>query len=157
MSISSPVRKAIYLSPSRLELLHRRHNLSGGAAACKVCAVESCRMSWPEFADWLRREGFRVEKVRPLYITLAAPGMPYTCFGWMKSCAESDRLLALLEAEHPSQPAPLGGQGVKVQEHLRYRLLAFGFISASCFTCSINRSATPSSSPCAPSSFVSIT
>lgn len=29
MSIYSPQRKAIYLSPNRLDLLHRRHGLSG--------------------------------------------------------------------------------------------------------------------------------
>jgi hypothetical protein len=65
-----------------------------------VCAVQSGKVSWSAFADWLNAKGFRVEKARPVYITLAAPGIPYTRFGWLHSCAEFDRLLDLLETEH---------------------------------------------------------
>jgi hypothetical protein len=65
-----------------------------------VCTVQSGKVSWSEFADWLNAKGFRIEKARPLYITLAAPGIPYTRFGWLHSCAELDRWLDLLEAEH---------------------------------------------------------
>ncbi len=100
MSIYSPQRKAIYLSPNRLDLLHRRRGLSDHQNGCMVCAVQCGKVSWQEFADWLSARGFRVEKARPLYITLAAPGIPYTSFGWLHSCAELDRLLDLLEAEH---------------------------------------------------------
>jgi hypothetical protein len=40
MSIYSAVRKAIYLSPNRLDLLHRRRGLSDRQDGCMVCAVE---------------------------------------------------------------------------------------------------------------------
>ncbi len=111
MSIYSSQRKAIYLSPNRLELLHRRGNLNDLRSACQICAVESGRITWLEFADWLSGKGFKVEKARPQYITLAAPGIPYTRFGWMQSCRELDRLLELLESEHATLAAPVGGQG----------------------------------------------
>jgi hypothetical protein len=53
MSIYSPQRKAIYLSPNRLELLHRGRGLSDQQNVCIVCAVQSGKVSWQEFADWL--------------------------------------------------------------------------------------------------------
>ena len=61
--------------------------------------MQSGEVSWQEFADWLSARGFRVEKARPLYITLATPGIPYIRFGWLRTCAELDRLLDLLEAD----------------------------------------------------------
>lgn len=100
MSIYSSERKAIYLSPNQLDLLHRRRGLTDRPNGCIVCAVQSGKVSWQECADWLNARGFRVEKARPRYITLAAPGMSYTRFGWLHTCAELDRLLNLLEAEH---------------------------------------------------------
>jgi hypothetical protein len=41
MGIYSPDRKAIYLSPNRLELLHRRRGLSDQQNGCMVCAASS--------------------------------------------------------------------------------------------------------------------
>ena len=41
MSIYSPQRKAIYLSPNRLDLLHRRRGLADQQNGCIVCAVQS--------------------------------------------------------------------------------------------------------------------
>jgi hypothetical protein len=48
MSIYSPQRKAIYLSPDRLDLLHRRRGLSNHQDGCRVCVVQSGKMSWSD-------------------------------------------------------------------------------------------------------------
>jgi hypothetical protein len=107
MSIYSSVRKAIYLSPNRLELLHRRRNLSDQQNKRIVCAVQSGKPSWQEFADWRSAGGFRVEKARPSNIALAARGMPYTRPDTERSYAGLDRLPDLLEAEHNWSGCPL--------------------------------------------------
>jgi hypothetical protein len=41
MSIYSPERKAIYLSPNRLDLLHRRRGLPNQQNGCIVCATQA--------------------------------------------------------------------------------------------------------------------
>ena len=102
MGFYIPERKAMYLSPARLEALHRRKGLNDETGEnCVICRLARGNVTWAEFACWLRVRGFRVEKVRPNQSTMAAPGLPYTRFGWLKSYGEFDRLFDLLEEQHP--------------------------------------------------------
>jgi hypothetical protein len=99
MSVYSSERKTIYLSPNQLDLLHRRRGLSNQQNVSMACAARCGKVSWQELADWLSAGGFRVEAARPLYITLAAPGIPYTRFGRLHCCGELYRLVDPPEPE----------------------------------------------------------
>lgn len=69
MGFYIPERKAMYLSPNRLEALHRRKGLNDEAGeSCVVWRLARGKITWLDFASWLREHGFRVEKVRPNYM-----------------------------------------------------------------------------------------
>jgi hypothetical protein len=62
MSIYSPQHKAIYLSPNRLDLLHRRRGLGNQQDGCMVSAIQTCKASLLVRADVRLSQGlcFRV-------------------------------------------------------------------------------------------------